>query len=361
MLKSVKSTYKGKKVLVTGHTGFKGTWLVLWLKKLGAEVIGYALEPEDIRGNLYNIADIEGKGLLKSYIKDIRDIDSVNEVIKQNKPEIVFHLAAQPIVRKSYFDPIETFGTNVMGTANLLEAIRNIDSVKSVVVITSDKCYENMEQRRPYKEDDKLGGHDPYSSSKACAELVVSSYRKSFFSDKTLLASARAGNVVGGGDFAQDRLIPDIIESISKGESVNIRSPNAVRPWQHVLDVLWGYLILGSKLYNDDKSSDSAFNLSPVDENYVNVEQLTAKIIGSYGAGNYNIENQGDKLHEMQMLYLDSQKAIKELGWKPLLNIDDVIEFTCSWYKQHITNSTDIYDFTIEQINQYESIIKNTN
>jgi len=358
MLNLINKTYLNKKVLVTGHTGFKGIWLVLWLKKLGADVVGYALEPEDVRGNLYNIADIDGKGVLSSHINDVRDLDSLNKVVQESKPEIIFHLAAQPIVRKSYSDPIETFGTNVMGTANLLEAVRGCDSVKAVVVVTSDKCYENLEQRKPYIESDKLGGHDPYSASKAAAEIVVTSYRKSFFADKALLASGRAGNVVGGGDFAQDRLIPDIVESIAKGEAVNIRNPNAVRPWQHVLDVLYGYLILGAKLNNSDEAIDCAFNFSPVDKNYVNVEQLTKKLIETFGKGEYLVENQDNILHEMQMLYLDSQKAISQLGWKPLLDIDNVIEFTCSWYKKHIEKNTDMYEFTMEQIEQYEKIIE---
>ena len=357
MLESIKLAYEGKRVLVTGHTGFKGTWLVLWLKKMGAEVIGYALEPEDVRGNLYNIADIDGKRLLNSHINDIKDIDSISKVVEQSKPEIVFHLAAQPIVRRSYSDPIETLGTNVMGTANLLEALRNCESVKSIVVVTSDKCYKNVEQRDPYKEGDKLGGHDPYSASKACAEIVVSSYRKSFFENDVLLASARAGNVVGGGDYAQDRLIPDIIESIAQGKSVNIRNPNAVRPWQHVLDVLYGYLILGAKLYNSEEGSDSAFNFSPVVENYVNVEQLTTKIIEVFGKGSYNIESTYNQLHEMQMLYLDSQKAVKQLGWEPLLDIENVIKLTCSWYKSHIEKNADMYEFTMEQICQYEDML----
>ncbi|MDA0902621.1 MAG: CDP-glucose 4,6-dehydratase, partial [Proteobacteria bacterium] len=283
---SLQEFYKDKKVFVTGHTGFKGSWFSLLLKSLGSDVTGYALDPETTRDSLFRLAKIDGK--IKSHIADIRNFNSLKEILEETKPDIIFHLAAQPLVRESYKYPIYNYETNVMGTVNLLEAAKDLKSLKALVNVTTDKCYENKEWQWPYRENDPLGGYDPYSASKACSEIVTNSYRKSFFEVKNIgLASARAGNVIGGGDFSKDRIIPDIVESIKNNQNVTLRNPNAVRPWQHVLDVLYGYLLLGQKLYENPKEFSESFNFSPIENKEVNVEEVVNSFISAIGSGSY--------------------------------------------------------------------------
>ncbi len=330
--------YKNKKVLITGHTGFKGSWLSLFLKELGAEVYGYALEPDKSRANLFSLAKIDDK--IKSYIADISDIKSLEKVINKTKPQIIFHLAAQSLVRDSYNNPVDNYRTNVMGTVNLLEVAKNLKSLKAVINITTDKCYENNEWYWPYRENDKLGGHDPYSASKACSEIITDSYRKSFYTERRIgLASARAGNVIGGGDFSKDRIIPDIVESIKNKKTVILRNPKAVRPWQHVLDVLNGYLILGQKLYENPQEFSEAFNFSLMENQEINVEAIAQQFISVIGKGEYKIDKNKANLHEAQILKLDSSKALKKLNWKPKYKTQDAITNAALWYKSFLTSS----------------------
>jgi CDP-glucose 4,6-dehydratase len=330
--------YKDKKVFVTGHTGFKGSWLSLLLKELGADVTGYALSPEQDRENLFRLTKVEDK--IESNISDIRDFKALKEALEKAEPDIILHLAAQPLVRDSYEDPIYNYETNVMGTVNLLEASKDLKSLKALVNITTDKCYENKEWLWPYRENDRLGGHDPYSASKACSEIVTNSYRKSFYIDRNIgLASARAGNVIGGGDFSKDRIIPDIVESIKHNKKVTLRHPKAVRPWQHVLDVLHGYLLLGQKLYDNPREFSESFNFSPVENKEVNVEEVVRNFISEIGSGSYKVDLDKADLHEAGILKLDSSKAIKKLGWMPKYKTGDSISKTAIWYKDYLGNS----------------------
>lgn len=344
--------FKDKNILVTGHTGFKGSWLSIWLNGLGANVIGYALDPKTENDNFVvtnlteKITDIRG---------DIRDYGKLKSVFHQYKPEIVFHLAAQPLVRLSYKEPRETYETNVMGTVNLCEAVRQTDSVRVVVNITSDKCYENKEWIWGYRENDPMGGYDPYSSSKGCAELVASAYRRSFFNPdefenhKVALASVRAGNVIGGGDWSEDRLITDCIKSIKNNKIIEIRSPKAVRPWQHVLEPLSGYLLLASKLYTEPRKYVGAWNFGPEDHSIITVGDLVEKLISKWGYGSWIDRSLNKEPHEAQLLKLDISKAIYYLGWKPRLTIDKTIEFIVDWYKKDKIN----YEFDVKQIKQF--------
>jgi CDP-glucose 4,6-dehydratase len=334
----LKDFYKNKKVFITGHTGFKGSWLSLFLKYLGADLSGYALSPEDGRDNLYDLVGIDQ--IVRSNIADIRDIKLLREALNAAQPEIIFHLAAQPLVRDSYSDPVYNYETNVIGTVNLLEAAKTLKSVKAVVNITTDKCYENNEWYWSYRENDRLGGHDPYSASKACSEIVTNSYRQSFYHDLGIgLASARAGNVIGGGDFSKDRIIPDIISAICKNEEVTLRNPNAVRPWQHVLDVLNGYLLLGMKLYQVPKEYSESFNFSPLENQEVNVEAVVQQFISVMKQGSYRVDKSAAKLHEAQMLKLDSSKAAKKLNWIPKYKAEKSITNTALWYKEFLDES----------------------
>jgi CDP-glucose 4,6-dehydratase len=348
--------YKNKKVFITGHTGFKGSWLALFLKELGADVTGYSLAPIDKKNSLYSITNLNDK--IRSVIADIRDLEKLTKEIQLSSPDIIFHLAAQPLVRDSYKDPIDTYSSNVMGTINLLDAILNSkNNVKAVINITTDKCYENQEREAPYKEDDKLGGHDPYSASKACSEIITASYRKSFFADKAIgLASARAGNVIGGGDFSKDRIIPDLIRSIQKKETTTIRSPNAIRPWQHVFDALYGYLLLGQKLFDNPKQYSTAYNFSPIDNKVVNVENLVQDILKTLQIGKYQIDKSFANLHEAQILKLDSSKASKELNWIPKFNVDKSIEETALWYKSYLELEK-IDGFSYKHLKYYLNLI----
>jgi CDP-glucose 4,6-dehydratase len=347
--------FKRRKVLITGHTGFKGSWLCLLLNQLGAEVYGYALDAPT-NPSLFKEAKIED--VVTSYIGDIRDYDHLLKVLLEVQPEIVIHMAAQPLVRESYKNPIETYATNVMGTVNLLEAIRYTTSVKSVVNVTTDKCYENKEWHWGYRENEPMGGYDPYSNSKGCSELVTASFRNSFFNPKEYskhglaVATARAGNVIGGGDWAEDRLIPDFIRSITKGEKLKIRSPYAIRPWQHVLEPLTGYLTLAAKLFENGIQYAEAWNFGPDDNDAKNVEWITAKICNLWGENaSYEIDN-NPQPHEANYLKLDCSKAKCELDWFPKWNIETTLHRIVEWNKAFIKGE-DIRTVTINQINQY--------
>jgi CDP-glucose 4,6-dehydratase len=325
-------TYRGRRVLLTGHTGFKGSWLALWLQALEADVSGLALAPATNPSH-WDLLNLD----MADHRVDVRDASSVSAVVQAARPEIIFHLAAQPLVRRSYRDPLETWSTNVMGTANLLEACRQQSSVRAIVVVTTDKCYENHEWEWGYRENDRLGGHDPYSASKAAAELVVASYRKSFFDspDAPLLASARAGNVIGGGDWSEDRLIPDLVRAVGESRSLEIRSPDATRPWQHVLESLAGYLILGQTLLTGDRAGAQAWNFGPDAEGNQTVCEVLARLKNAWPALTWN-EGTEARAHEATLLHLDSTLARKRLGWRPVWSLDDGLAATASWYRaQH--------------------------
>ncbi len=328
--------FSGKKVLITGHTGFKGSWLSLLLHQLGADVYGYALEPPT-NPSLYKEAQLDE--IVKSTIGDIRDFQKLKATINQTKPEIIIHMAAQPLVRASYKDPIETYSTNVMGTVNLFEAIRQTKGVKVVINVTTDKCYENREWHWGYRENEPMGGYDPYSNSKGCSELVTSSFRNSFFNPKeynkhgVAMASARAGNVIGGGDWAEDRLIPDFIRAITKGEQLLIRSPYAIRPWQHVLEPLNGYLTLAARLYEKGPRYAEAWNFGSDDTDAQNVEWITQKICEYWGDNaSYRIDT-NPQPHEANYLKLDCSKAKAELDWYPKWNIQKTLSSIVEWNK----------------------------
>jgi len=348
--------WRGKRVLLTGHTGFKGSWLSLWLQEKAAELCGIALEPPT-KVNLYQNADVASG--MRSVIGDIRDIDLLKKTFTEQRPEIIFHLAAQPLVRVSYDDPLRTYSTNVMGTANVLEAARHTDSVRAIVVVTTDKCYENNEWEWPYRETDRLGGYDPYSNSKACAELVVSAYRNSFFNPSdysrhgVAIASVRAGNVIGGGDWAQDRLVPDIIRAFMVSQPVMMRNPNAIRPWQHVLEPLRGYIAVAEKLYDDGTESGEAWNFGPDQSDAQSVEWIVRELAAIWG-GNAQWQLVGTpQPHEAQYLRLDWSKAAARLEWRPMLRLKQALKMTADWYKAK-QNGQDMRAFTKNQIQQYQ-------
>jgi CDP-glucose 4,6-dehydratase len=352
------SLYKGKKVFITGHTGFKGSWLCLLLHQSGANVYGYALQPPT-NPSLYEITRI-GE-FVTSYIADIRDYQSLSKALSEVQPDIVIHMAAQPLVRDSYKNPIDTYAINVMGTVNLLEAIRSVKSVHAVVNVTTDKCYENREWLWGYRENEPMGGYDPYSNSKGCSELVTSSFRNSFFNPaeygkthQVALASARAGNVIGGGDWAEDRLIPDFIRAITNKETVNIRSPYAIRPWQHVLEPLSGYLLLGAKLWLEGCSFAESWNFGPDDSDAKPVEWMIKRICDLWGEGaSYQIDTTPQP-HEATYLKLDCSKAKSRLGWQPRWTIDTALQSIVEWTKACQTGK-DMRSFCEKQINEYFS------
>lgn len=353
--------YKGKKVFLTGHTGFKGSWLALWLTKLGAEVCGYSLKP-NTEPSMFNELNI-GEKITKSVIGDILDENFLNQTIKDFAPDIVFHLAAQPLVRLSYAEPILTYKTNVIGTLNVLEAARRSSSVKAFVNVTTDKCYENKEINRGYKEDEPMGGYDMYSSSKGCVEIMSSSFRRSFLQDEgtMAMATARAGNVIGGGDWALDRLIPDCIRGINKVKDIEIRNPIAVRPWQHVLEPLSGYLLLGEKLLTDGKEYAQGFNFGPNEDSVLTVAEVSKMVCDLYGKGEV-IVGEKSPLHEAGLLMLNIEKAEKILNWTPTLTAKEAIKNTVDWYKHFYAKDCNMYEYTIKQIEDYEENIKwNTN
>jgi len=348
--------FNGKKILVTGHTGFKGSWLCKMLLGQGAEVCGYSLKP-NTTPNMFSILGLEEQ--VKTIHADVRNFTSISGMVKKEKPDLVFHLAAQPLVRDSYDDPLYTFSTNVMGTANVLEAIRKEPSVRASVVITTDKVYSNKETQKPYVETDELGGHDPYSASKACAELVTQSYSKSFFKGasggegrRVFLATARAGNIIGGGDWSKDRLVPDIVRCLlEKNEQVVLRNPMAVRPWQHVLDPLMGYMILANGLLDGNADFEGAWNFSPDPKECVTVEGVVKKAIGILGKGSYAVRPDSKK-HEMELLLLNSTKARKKLCWEPHLDIKQAMKWTFEWYSDYYEGK-DAVSATDSQISRY--------
>ena len=334
-------TYQNKKVFVTGHTGFKGSWLVACIQKLGAQIKGYALAPE-YSGGLYEL--LHSSSAMRSVIADIRDKKYLTAELLSFAPDFVFHLAAQPLVRRSYQIPAETFDVNVTGTANLLEAIIHLNKKCTVVIITTDKVYENKEQDVLYAEQDILGGYDPYSASKACTEIVVSSFRNSFFnikkyqSHQKALASARAGNVIGGGDWSQDRIVPDIIRSLQNEKEILVRNPNAVRPWQHVLEPVAGYLQLGALLNEQPCKYSQAYNFGPLPQDHLSVKELVETTITTWGSGQWKDISDPAQPHEAGLLKLDISKARRELNWQPRLNAIKAIEWTVSWYQQPSRN-----------------------
>lgn len=347
--------YKGKRVLVTGHTGFKGSWLSLWLHSLGAEVIGIGLDPYSERDN-YVLTDIGNK--IKADIRaDIREGEKMKKIFEEYKPEIVFHLAAQPLVRLSYEIPVETYQTNVMGTINILEAIRATDSVRVGVMITTDKCYENKEQIWGYRENEAMGGYDPYSSSKGAAEIAISSWRRSFFNPIDYekhgksIASVRAGNVIGGGDWALDRIIPDCIRAIEADRPIEIRSPESIRPWQHVLEPIGGYMLLAKKMWEHPTQFAEAWNFGPRMESITRVWEVASKVIENYGKGSLMDLSNPNALHEAKLLMLDISKAKFRLGWEPRMNINKTVELTVDWYKRY--KNEDPYSLSMSQIEKY--------
>ncbi|MEN0059440.1 MAG: CDP-glucose 4,6-dehydratase [Bdellovibrio sp.] len=352
----LRSFYKGKKVLVTGHTGFKGSWLSWVLLELGAKVVGYSKPPVDYRGNHFNLTRLAEE--MSSYEGNTLDVENFTNVVKKEKPEIILHLAAQPIVNVSYEDPVETFQSNAMGTIHLLEILRNTDFVRAGIFITSDKCYENREWLWPYRETETLGGHDPYSASKAMAEIAISAYYRSYFQKRGVaIASARAGNVIGGGDFAKDRIIPDIVQALDENRSVVLRSPMAVRPWQHVLDVNRGYLSLAMHAYQQPAKYSTPYNLAPQGVlNKHNVLYVTKKFVEVLGRGHYEIDPSSAKFHEATLLRLDPSKAMEDLKWTPSFSTDETISFTASWYAEFLKSKENLRAVTLRQIQHYLSL-----
>ena len=349
------SFWKGKRVFLTGHTGFKGSWLTLWLKEMGAHVTGFSLPPPT-SPSLFQLADVSA-GI--THIEgDIRDLPLLKSKMKNAEPEIVFHLAAQPLVRHSYRDPVETYSTNLMGTVNFLEALRACPEAKAAVVVTSDKCYENKEWHWGYRENEPMGGYDPYSCSKGCAELITSSYRKSFFSDKTStqIATARAGNVIGGGDYAEDRLIPDLVRSMFERNPLEIRNPSAVRPWQHVLDPLSGYLMLAEALFKDGgQNFAEGWNFGPSDQDCTSVKYVVERFLEfSKNSAAEVIFGATSVLHEAGLLKLDTSKARNSLGWNSSLDLITALKWTSEWYLASKNDMKKSRSLAIEQINRLQ-------
>jgi len=349
----VSDFWQGKKVFLTGHTGFKGGWLSLWLQNLGAKVYGYALNPPTTP-NLFTVASV-AESLVSSTIADIRDASSFESAMLSAQPDIVFHLAAQPLVRYSYAEPVETYATNVMGTVNLFEAVRKTPSVRAVINITTDKCYENRESLRPYREDDAMGGYDPYSSSKGCSELVTAAYRRSFLAEAGVaVATARAGNVIGGGDWSEDRLIPDFLRAIDKNETLVVRSPNAIRPWQHVLEPLAGYLQLAERLFTQGEQFAQGWNFGPADEDAQTVAWIVDKLTATVPNAHWQLD-QNLQPHEANYLKLDSTKARTKLGWQPHWKLEVALQKIMDWHQNWRINA-DMRTYTLAQIHEYQSI-----
>lgn len=348
----------GKKVFLTGHTGFKGSWLSLWLQQVGAEVTGYALPPPT-QINLFEIAQV-GLGM-RSIIGDVRDGVALSSAMRQAEPDVVIHMAAQPLVRHSYVDPVETYSTNVMGTVHLLEAVRNTTSVRAVVNITTDKCYENREWIWGYRENEPMGGYDPYSNSKGCAELVSAAYRSSFFNPKgyaqhgVALATVRAGNVIGGGDWAADRLLPDILAAFAYDRPATIRNPHAIRPWQHVLEPLHGYLTLAERLYEQGHDFAEGWNFGPNDEDAKEVGWIAAQMAALWGEGARWTTDSGEHPHEAHYLKLDISKVRVRLGWQPALRLPDALRLIVKWTQQHRAGA-DMRAYTLAQIQHYQQL-----
>lgn len=346
--------WRGRRVLVTGHTGFKGSWLSLWLHELGAEVTGLALPPTE--PSLYSQARI-GE-LLHSIEGDIRDPSVVLDAVSEARPEVIFHLAAQPLVRLSYEQPAETFATNVQGTVHVLDACRQIPNVKAIVCVTSDKCYENREWVWPYRETDPMGGYDPYSASKGAAEIIIASYRRSFFENGPLLASVRAGNVIGGGDWAPDRLIPDIVRAILADQDVEIRSPGAIRPWQHVLEALSGYMMIAGRLLRGESAIADGWNFGPADDDSRSVGWIVERMLATWGQGRVSA-SQGSQPHEANLLRLDCSKARRELGWKPTWRLKTTIEQIVDWHRL-VASGCDPRQVSLTHLSRYREDLSKT-
>lgn len=347
-------------MFLTGHTGFKGSWLTIWLNSMGASVNGYALDP-DTYPNLYQVAKVDSL-LMRSYISDIRDLNKLTEAMMACKPDIVIHMAAQALVRYSYDNPVETYATNVMGTVNVLEAIRQTKTIRSTIVVTSDKCYENQEWLWGYRENEPMGGSDPYSSSKGCAELVTNAYIQSYFSKENYslhqhaLASARAGNVIGGGDWSTDRLLPDAIKAFESNQTLVIRNPLAVRPWQHVLEPLYGYLILAQALYEKGIDYVGAWNFGPKDEDARSVKEIVEILIGQWGSSANWQQDLSYHPHEALLLKLDCSKAKNLLGWEPKWGLEKTISMIVNWHHEY-REKTDMLNYSIQQITQFQNTI----
>ena len=347
--------WQNKKVFITGHTGFKGSWLTLWLSSLGSKVYGYALQP-NTDPNLFNILHLENK--ITHQIADIRDLEKLQKAINDFAPDIIFHLAAQPLVRYSYHNPIETYQTNVMGTVNLLEAVRNFGKASATIIVTSDKCYENVEKIAGYQENDRMGGHDPYSNSKGCAELVVSAYVNSYFILNPQIgkvASVRAGNVIGGGDWSQDRLIPDLIRNLVVKKNPIIRNPQAIRPWQNVIEPLYGYLLVAQHLCElKEQTTLLNWNFGPDLVDQKNVKYVAEMVGEIWGSDNkIEIAEDKNKFHEANLLYLDCDKAKEELGWYPKWHIDESIKNTVEWYKNFYDKNNNILEYSLKVIKDF--------
>lgn len=348
--------FLGKRVLVTGHTGFKGSWLSIWLHELGAEVVGVSQEPFTNRDN-YVLSGI-GNKMMADLRSDICDGQKMKEIFQKYQPEIVFHLAAQPLVRYSYEQPVETYEANVMGTIHVMEAIRATSSVKVGVMITTDKCYDNKEQMRGYKEDDPFGGYDPYSSSKGACEIAIQSWRRSFFNPEDYgkkhhvsLASVRAGNVIGGGDWALDRIIPDCIKALEQDKVIDIRSPKAIRPWEHVLEPLSGYMLLAKKQWEHPTDFCEGWNFGPESESVSTVWEVASELIKNYGKGELKDSSDPNAVHEAKLLMLDITKAKTKLGWKPRMNMQQCMDLVADWYKRY--QKEDVYQLCVEEIEKF--------
>lgn len=353
------SIYKGRKVLVTGHTGFKGGWLSSWLHLLGADVHGLALAP-DTEPSFFSACGLSG--LVTSTIADIRDSNAVVASVEACKPEIVFHLAAQPLVRESYRDPVGTFATNVVGTAGVLEACRQCSSVKAVVCVTTDKVYLNFEENRPFNEGDRLGGLDPYSASKACTELVAFVYQRNFRRDDRLplIATARGGNVVGGGDWCADRIVPDIVRALAAGQPLKLRNPAAVRPWQHVLELCDGYLELGARLFAGEDDIADAWNIGPAPESTLTVGELVELALSLWSVPDHPVEVEGASLHEAQFLRLDTTKSLARLNWRPRLSVRETLAWTVEWYRNYYADPARAQAMTFAQIESFQKRMAQT-
>jgi CDP-glucose 4,6-dehydratase len=356
-----RKSYEGKKVLITGHTGFKGSWLSLWLTRLGANVYGYALEPPT-HPSLFKQLDLSE--IVTHHIADIRDFESLKKYVSRIKPDIVFHLAAQSVVRESYLSPAETVTTNTLGSVNVMEAVRELHLPVALVMVTSDKCYDNREWSYAYRENDPLGGRDPYSASKAGAEIFIQSWRSSFFDPERInqhgvrIASARAGNVIGGGDWTKDNLVPDCIRALERGMTIDVRNPLATRPWQHVLEALAGYLMLGSKLLEPLSSKAraycDAFNFGPPPTSNKSVAEVVEKVLECWGSGAWRDQSVASALHEASFLSISAEKAYHALGWFPKLDFDETIRQTVEWYRRAAESPSGIFDLTSQQISDYE-------
>lgn len=350
--------WSGKRVFLTGHTGFKGGWLSLWLSSMGAKVTGYALAP-NTSPSFFEAAQVN-RDLEKSHIADIRDLKKLQKTMVDSKPEIVIHMAAQPLVRSSYVNPVETYATNVMGTVNILESIRSLACVRAAIIVTTDKCYENQERAAGYCEDEPMGGYDPYSSSKGCAELVTSAYRQSYFSSekfnqhRVAIASARAGNVIGGGDWSKDRLIPDAIKAFEAGEALIIRNPLATRPWQHVLEPLSGYLVLAQALYQDGTNFAGAWNFGPNDEDAKPVKEVINLFIKKWHSAGSWEQDQTEQPYEAHFLKLNCSKARKHLNWAPKWNLEQAIDKITQWHSAHC-EQFNMHEFSLQQIISYQN------